>query len=98
MKRTLAVLLLCAPPGAAQETSTCELGTASAVLDVNGVRALLFNKGNLIYNGGTPLYEVPKGRGISPIFAAGIWIGGHVGSELRTAAATYAQGGEDYEY
>ncbi len=82
----------------AQTTGNCELGIASQDLDINNVRARLFNKGNLFFNGGTPLYEVPAGSGISPIFAGGIWIGGTVNGQVRTAAATYAQGGEDYEF
>ncbi len=63
-------------------------GSASAELDVNNVRARLFNNGNLFYQGGD-LYEVPKGSGQKAVFASSIWIGGYVGNELRMAAATY---------
>ena len=76
----------------------CFLGDATADLAFGDIRARLFNKGNLVYNSGAPVYEVPKGSNISPLFAAGIWVGGRVGGALRTAAATYAQAGEDYEF
>ena len=82
----------------AQSSGNCSLGSASQDLDVNNVRARLFNKGNLFYNGGGPLYEVPAGGGINPVFAGAIWLGGTVNGQVRTAAATYAQGSEDYEF
>jgi hypothetical protein len=92
------LLLLPVLTANAQSVGGCALGTAAADLAVNGVRARLYNKGNLFFDGGEAQYEVPRGSGITSIFAAGIWIGGLVEGELRTAAATYAQGGEDYEY
>jgi hypothetical protein len=76
----------------------CALGTAAQDLDINNVRARLYNKGNLFFDGGDPNYEVPIGSGLTSIFAGGIWIGGTVGGQIRTAAATYAQGGENYEF
>jgi hypothetical protein len=95
---TASVLLLLAAPVLAQTPGDCALGTAFTTLDAGDVRARLFNQGNLFWDGGAPLYEVPEGSGISPLYAAGIWVGGHVGGELRTAAATYAQGPEGYEF
>ena len=94
------VLLLLAAPAALAQPGGCPrpARTPLAFLDVNGVRAGLFNRGQLFFSGGDPHYEVPKGSGINAHFAAGIWIGGLVDGELRTAAATYAQGGEDYEF
>ncbi len=95
---TVLVALVFAAPAFAQPSGTCELGDARAQLGFTDVRAQLYNKGNQFFNGGDPLYEVPRGSGISPIFAAGIWVGGLVDGEIRTAAATYAQASEDYEY
>ena len=91
------LLLLAAPAALAQPVGSCALGTDSAELDVNGVRARLYNKGNLFFDGGDPNYEVPRGSGINAIFAATVWIGGMVEGDVRIAAATYAQGGQDYE-
>src|SRR5690606_14892407 len=75
----------------------CEQGIATVQLDVNNVRADLYNTGQLFYPAG-PGYEVPKGSGNHAIFATGLWIGGLADGELRMAAATYAQVGEDYEF
>ena len=64
-------------------------GSASVDLDVNNVRAALYNNGNLFY-ASTDMYEVPKGSNQKAIFASGIWIGGMVDGQLRMAAATYS--------
>src|SRR5690606_4903200 len=100
----LVVLFAHAAPVLAQEGVGCLLDRtdpgyrqAQAFLDVNGVRAGLFNRGQLFFSGGDLYYEVPKGSGIHSLFAAGLWVGGLVNGELRIAAATYAQGGENYE-
>lgn len=81
--------------------NACSVGEAFADLDVNNVRARLYNTGNLFYGSagtaGTD-YEIPRGSGLSPIFAHGIWVGGQADGELRMAAATYAQGNADYEF
>ena len=81
-----------------QSVAACEPGEAFADLDANNVRARLYNTGQLFRGSGGVLYEVPKGSNVQSIFASGIWIGGMAGDELRMAAATYAQGGEDYEF
>ncbi|MEX0822567.1 MAG: T9SS type A sorting domain-containing protein [Rhodothermales bacterium] len=80
----------------APDPGSCRVGTAQRDLDVNNVRARLFNVGSIAYSdaGGAAEYIVPKASGHSPIFASGIWIGGQVGGELRTAAATYS----DWEF
>ncbi|MEM8601419.1 MAG: hypothetical protein AAGF99_16000, partial [Bacteroidota bacterium] len=101
----LLLAALVATPALAQEPATkalpqratlsasadgCELGVASADLDVGGVRARLYNTGGLFWRGGDPVYEVPKGSGIQAMFAAGIWFGGTVDGELRFAGADYS--------
>ncbi|HYE97080.1 MAG TPA: hypothetical protein VD962_12805, partial [Rubricoccaceae bacterium] len=83
----------------AQEVGDCALGTAEADLDVNEVQARVFNTGSLFYGNTTTRgdgYIVPKNRTCggtlgfcSPIFAAGIWVGGQVNGELRAAGSTY---------
>ncbi len=93
-------LTLSAP---AQTVGSCAVGNASAVLGVNGVRAGLFNRGNLAWqddtplNDGAPLYEVPKGSGIQSMLTSTLWTGGLVGGELRMSASSYGQFGEEYE-
>ena len=68
---------------------TCAPGTAEAYLDVGNVRAKILNVGAQFWNGGQPVYEVPKGGGVNAIFAAGLWLGGMVGDDLRVAATQY---------
>ncbi len=94
----LSASLTLAPSPLAQTPGTCALGDAEAELDIGDVAARLYNKGNLFYDGGDALYEVPKGGGVSPTFTAGLWVGGFVGGDLRVAAATYAQGGTNWEF
>jgi hypothetical protein len=77
---------------------TCKEGRATVNLDVNNVRAQLYNNGNLFWNGGQASgYNVPKapeGKPIEPnaIFVNDLWIGGMVGGEVRTAATIYSGG------
>jgi len=79
----------------AQAPGSCELGRAEADLDVGGVRAKVFNAGNLFFRDEIwAAYEVPRGSGRSPLFAAGLWVGGVVDGELRMAGATYG----DFEF
>ena len=86
------VLLLLLPTAAAQQVGDCALGTAEKVLDINDVRAHVFNGGNLFYGNVTTNgngYLVPKATGNSPIFASQFWVGGKVEGELRMAASMY---------
>ncbi|HYE95501.1 MAG TPA: T9SS type A sorting domain-containing protein [Rubricoccaceae bacterium] len=79
------------------EPGSCVQGTAERDLDINQVLARMFNTGSLFYGNTTTAgngYLVPQASGHSPIFAAGIWIGGRVNGELRVAGATY----DDFEY
>ena len=86
------LLVLLALPTQAQTPGGCTTGNAEAELDIADVRARLFNTGSLFFGNGTfsgEGYIAPKASGKSPIFAAGIWIGGLVGGDLRVAGATY---------
>lgn len=96
MKTVLLLLAtLWALPATAQTgPDTCSPGFAQADLDISGVRARLFNSGNLFWKGDPAIYEVPKNGGASAIFTAGIWLGGTLGGDLRVAAARYG----DYEF
>ena len=57
------------------------------------LQASFFNTGGLFFGGRTTSgdgYLIPKSaRTQSPVFAAGLWIGGQVDAELRVAAARY---------
>ncbi len=89
---TALALLLSAAPVLAQTPGSCDLGTAAGTLNVSDVRARLFNTGSLFYsNTEAAQYEVPQDFEVSPIFAAGLWVGGLIGGDLRTAAGRYAE-------
>jgi len=69
----------------AQAFGNCEHGKSEAFLDVNNVRAAIYNKGNLFWRGSGNVYTVPKKSGINAIFNTLLWIGGLVDGELRFA-------------
>ena len=73
-----------------QTTGTCAPAEAEAYLDVNNVRARIFNNGALFWRSGQPyVYEVPKGSGVNAIFNASFWIGGLHGVQRRVASPRY---------
>lgn len=96
MKHTLHILSwltafvwLSAATAHAQTTGRCAPAEAEVFLDVNNVRAHIFNNGALFWKGDPAVYEVPKDSGVNAIFLSSIWIGGRVQGELRVAAARY---------
>jgi hypothetical protein len=87
--------LACAPVGRAQDPGNCELGQAQGVIDVGEVYAEVFNTGSLFFgNQSQAAYRVPRHEWRSPIFTAGLWVGGLAGGELRVVGATYS----DFEF
>ncbi|MEM1041834.1 MAG: hypothetical protein AAGI91_04315 [Bacteroidota bacterium] len=94
---TLLLALLLSAPAFAQTPGSCATGTAERDLDIADVQARLFNTGSLFYGGSTTNglgYIVPKDDGTPPLFAAGIWVGGLIDGELRTAGSRY----QDFEF
>ncbi|MFK7846754.1 MAG: T9SS type A sorting domain-containing protein [Rhodothermales bacterium] len=77
------------PNLARAQTGNCEPALGEAILDAGNVRAKILNNGGLFWRGGASVYEVPKGSGVNPVFAAGIWIAGLIDGELRGAATRY---------
>jgi len=79
-------------------SAACLPPSASAELDVNNIRTLLHNGGDMWWDLVTnPRYEVPKGSGRHSIFAGSLWIGGiDEAGQLRVAAQTYRQSGYDF--
>ncbi|GAB5537140.1 MAG: hypothetical protein Rubg2KO_33890 [Rubricoccaceae bacterium] len=76
----------------AQAFGACETGTAQRFVENSVLRFSVFNTGGLFFGGSTTSgdgYLIPKQNGTSPIFAAGLWLGGRVDGELRVAAARY---------
>ncbi len=90
-KRQASSSTLLRTSGSGPDPGKCTLGLAQKDLDANNARVRLFNIGSIAYgNGAEAQYIVPKASGHSPIYAMGIWIGGMVGDELRTAGSTYS--------
>jgi hypothetical protein len=79
-------------------SSTCLQPSASAQLDINNVRALLHNGGDMWWDlVGDPRYEIPKGSNRHSMFASSLWVGGlDDAGQLRVAAQTYRQSGVDF--
>ena len=76
----------------------CSPATAQIDLDLNNVRARVLAAGDMWWNlTGQPRYEVPKGSNRHSMFAGALWLGGlDEGSQLRLAAMTYRQRGNDF--
>ena len=84
------LLALLATAARAQTPGDCALGQARADLAVSDVRATLLNTGSLFFGDGVQAgYVVPAATGRSPVFAAGIWVGGKVDGQIRAAASRY---------
>jgi hypothetical protein len=82
----------------------CVRGKATALLEVNNIRAMLLNSGDLWWDRTNAQYQAPKlskqqvekrERAISPLFAGSVWVSGRVGGNLRMAAIRYSQGGSN---
>lgn len=78
----------------------CQPATQSIDLDINNVRARLMTGGDMWWNqsgADRAAYEIPKGSGKHSQFAASCWIGGYdQQGQLKVAAQTYRQDGNDY--
>ena len=98
--RYLFAALLALPFIAPAEAQDGCYGRATAELSLSDVRAPLFNTGSLFNDGGAAAapQKVPKDGDAGTVFWANLWVGGTVGGEVRTAASTFAAGGEAPEF
>jgi hypothetical protein len=80
--------------------ASCDAPSASASLDVNNVRALLFNGGDKfwdLFGSLNAMYEIPKGSGTHAAFTTAHWFSARdAGGNLHTAGQTYRQRGLDF--
>lgn len=67
-----------------------------AYLDINKVSTPILTRGDMFWDLYDAGYEVPKGHCKTSIFCSGLWMGGVANNELRIAAQTYRQSGNDY--
>ena len=90
MRLLLLGALLAAVPALAQTPGSCVRGTAQGDIATPDLFARVFNTGSLFFgNQSEAAYVVPRNTGNQSFFAAGLWVGGRVGGEVRTAAARY---------
>lgn len=83
--------------------ASCNPASAQIDLDINNVRTTLLNGGDLWWDLNDARYEIPKidppgsAPSIHALFAGAIWIGGiDDANQLRVAAQTYRQNGNDF--
>ena len=77
--------------------SGCTPATAQTDLDINNVRARILTGGDMWWDLISARYEVPKGSNKFSLFAGALWIGGiDAGGQLKVAAMTYRQTGNDF--
>lgn len=80
------------------KAATCAPGAGRTDIDLNNVRATIFTSGDMWWNlQNAPRYEIPVGSNRHSMFAASLWIGGvDNGGNLKVAAMTYRQSGNDF--
>jgi hypothetical protein len=80
----------------------CDPASAAVDLDINNVRARIMNGGDMWWDlVSTARYEIPKVTGANEVhrtslFAGALWIGGLQNNNLKLAAMTYRQTGNDF--
>src|SRR5574337_903060 len=80
-----------------QLAASCSPATAKTDLDINNVRTTIMTGGDMWWDLQSAKYEVPKDGGAHSIFAGALWIGGlDAGGQLKVAAMTYRQTGNDF--
>jgi len=77
--------------------SGCNPSTSQTDLDVNNIRTTIMGGGDMWWNLSDAQYEIPKGGNKHSMFAGALWIGGvDDGGQLKVAAMTYRQSGNDF--
>lgn len=84
-------------------SATCAAASSQVSLNINNVRTTLLNGGDMWWNLNDARYEVPKvdpNSGVPSVhslFAGAVWLGGiDAGGQLKVAAQTYRQSGNDF--
>ena len=76
--------------------TACSEAVVQSDLAVNNVRCRIL-MGDMWWDLANAAYEIPKGSGLNSIFAGSLWMGGvDVGGQLKVAAQTYRQTGNDF--
>ena len=83
--------------GARTLNELCSPATAQIDLSLNNVRTTILAGGDMWWNLNMARYEVPKGSNRHSMFAGSLWLGGlDEGNQLKLAAMTYRQRGNDF--
>lgn len=83
--------------------SSCPSATSQTTLEINNVRTILLNGGDMWWDLNDARFEVPKidppgsAPSINSLFSGAVWLGGiDAGGNLKIAAQTYRQSGNDF--
>ncbi len=83
--------------------SSCPAATSIVTLEINNVRTILQNGGDMWWDLTDAKFEVPKidppgsAPSVHSLFAGAVWLGGiDAGGNLKIAAQTYRQTGNDF--
>ncbi|MDQ3108647.1 MAG: T9SS C-terminal target domain-containing protein [Bacteroidota bacterium] len=80
-----------------QLQASCTPASAKTDLEINNVRTTIMTGGDMWWDLTTARYEVPKDGKAHSIFSGALWIGGlDAGGQLKVAAMTYRQTGNDF--
>ncbi len=99
MTRLLLMALLFAPTLLWSQIplTPCTPPVGRATLDINNGRTTILNGADKWWDLNTGKYEVPKGSTKNAILAGALWLGAvDDGGQLKVAAQTYRQGGNDF--
>jgi hypothetical protein len=80
-------------------TNGCTQDLGATIFNVNNIKCRIMDEGDMWWNPGTenPYYLAPANSTTNAQFAASLWIGGYdAGNQLKEAAMTYRQNGEDF--
>ena len=80
------------------KAADCDPATSEIDLSLNNVRVRILGGGDMWWDlNKSPEYEIPKGGGVSSLFSGALWIGGKdINGNLKVAAMTYRQNGNDF--
>jgi len=77
----------------------CAVDAGAAYMQINNIRARIMDEGDMWWDpgAGLPRYYAPAASTTCSLFAGALWIGGiDAGGQLKVAAMTYRQNGEDF--
>ena len=87
------------PANAVELRSGCAPGRSQATQEINNVRARLLSGGDVWWDLQNGRYEVPKGSGVSALFAGGVWVGGiNLAGQYKLAGVTYRSQTNNFDW